>query len=118
MKLWVYASVCALGMAPGFLTTSGHCAAPRYRITDLGDLPGGVDNSFGSDVNAFGQVTGSSAVGEAHAFLWTPTVRNGTSGSMIDLGTLQGVTQSIGNAINDYGQVVGHSVDQAGAHPF
>src|SRR5206468_7427367 len=56
-----------------------------------------------------GQVTGSFHPGTyPHAFLWTPSVANGTSGSALDLGTLGGI-QSNGVGVNDSGQVVGDS---------
>jgi probable HAF family extracellular repeat protein len=82
-------------------------------MIDLGELPGGQNYSRGNDINSHGQVVGrSSAVtqGNDHAFLWTPTAPNGTTGSMIDLGNLPGgMDESIAKAINSYGQVVGLS---------
>ncbi len=66
---------------------------PRYHITDLG--------LGGNGINASGQVTGGS-------YLWTPTVPNGTSGTIVDLGTLGGMF-SEAYGINASGQVVGRS---------
>jgi probable HAF family extracellular repeat protein len=76
---------------------------------DLGSLGG--SSGLGWDINASGQVAGySDTTGDAaqHAFLWTPTMPNGVSGTMHDLGSLGG-TNSDGSGINDSGQVVGSS---------
>jgi probable HAF family extracellular repeat protein len=76
---------------------------------DLGTL-GGTE-SFGGAINAGGQVAGFSyTTGHAdyHAFLWTPTMPNGTSGTMLDLGTLGGLNSYSYN-IGAGGQVVGAS---------
>jgi probable HAF family extracellular repeat protein len=74
---------------------------------NLGSL-GGTESNGGA-INASGQISGSSLTnGDAayHAFLWKPTITNGTSGTMHDLGTLGG-TESFGGAINTSGQVAG-----------
>jgi probable HAF family extracellular repeat protein len=80
-------------------------ALPEYVVTDLGTL-GGLF-SEGYDINASGQVVGTSVTPDDegwHAFLWS-------GGVMQDLGTLGPVdeTSSEANAINDEGQVVGKS---------
>ncbi|MGD9632713.1 MAG: DUF3466 family protein [Pirellulales bacterium] len=72
---------------------------PAYQITDLGA-------GAGIAINSRGQVTGYNNT--QHAFLWTPTVPNGTDGAILDLGTLS-VGLSQGYGINDYGQVTGYS---------
>jgi probable HAF family extracellular repeat protein len=76
---------------------------------DLGTL-GGTE-SFGGAIDANGQVAGFSyKTGNAdyHAFLWTPTTPNGTSGTMLDLGTLGG-SNSYSYNVGAGGQVVGAS---------
>ncbi len=95
-------------------------AVGRYIVTDLGDLPGGSDESRAWSVNSFGQVVGESstvagspAATVNRAFLWTPTRPNGTVGSMIDLGVLPTAgNSSVGLDINSRGQVVGSSSGQ------
>ena len=83
---------------------------------DLGGLPGGLDSTLALGINDFGQVVGTSDTNlGSHAFLWTPTTPNGTSGSMIDLGTLPGATgDSQAIAINAAGAAVGYSVTANG----
>jgi probable HAF family extracellular repeat protein len=102
-------------------TTEGESHAFLYDGTlhDLGTLGGTF--SGGQGINASGQVTGlSSTIAGApeHAFLWIPTMPNGDSGTMNDLGTLGG-SYSVGFGINDSGQVAGQSLTIEGAaHAF
>ncbi len=60
------------------------------------------------DINEYGQVVGESVIsgGDSHAFLWTPDTMNGTTGAMVDLGTLGGPGSGSWQ-INDMGQVTG-----------
>jgi probable HAF family extracellular repeat protein len=84
--------------------------AAAFTLQDLGTLGGG--SSTGADLNATGQVVGTSrtAGGADHAFLWDPTSRR-----MVDLGTLgvlRGTDYSFrseATGVNDRGQVVGNS---------
>src|SRR5262245_3698003 len=78
-------------------TTAAHAA--QYAVTDLGTL-GGAE-SFGSGLNAGGQVAGASYAsgGAYHTFLWKPATPNGASGTKTDLGTLGGI-ESFGNGVN------------------
>jgi probable HAF family extracellular repeat protein len=78
---------------------------------DIGTLGG--TTSFGWDVNAGGYATGSSdttADVDTRPFLWKPTMPNGTSGTMYDLGSLGGL-EGDGSGINDHGQVAGSSTN-------
>jgi probable HAF family extracellular repeat protein len=83
--------------------------APLYQFTDLGDLPGGADNSAAFGINSLGQVVGSSAttaivdgavVARGHAFVWT------SGAGMQDLGAGAG-DLSEATGINASGQIVG-----------
>jgi probable HAF family extracellular repeat protein len=78
------------------------------QVTGFSDSPGGTHAflySEGYSINDSGEVTGYSDItGNAsfHAFLYT-------AGSMQDLGTLPGGTDSIGNFVANGGEVTGHS---------
>ena len=69
---------------------------------DIGTMGGhSTDFSYGSSVNAFGQIEGDSinANGLDHAFIWT-------NGTFVDLGTFGGPASS-GIAINNLGHATG-----------
>jgi probable HAF family extracellular repeat protein len=91
------------------------CGAATYFVTNLDYFPGGLNESNAYAINSLGQVVGWSTgrVGAAtyqHAFLWTPNVPNGTTGSIQDLGGIGGFPgTSFAYGINSYGQVVGDS---------
>lgn len=78
-------------------------AGTTYRITNIGDLPGGADSSDAEDLNNDGQVVGSSQGADVnrHGFLW-----DSTSG-MQDLGAI------FAAGINDSSEVVGSAVFDA-----
>lgn len=85
--------------------------AQKYRITDLGTLPG-HNYSYAIGINSLGQIVGvsenASDYNSRRAFLWTKKA------GMKDLGVLQGAAYSTATGINDLGQVVGNS----GANAF
>jgi len=91
-------------------------------LTDLGTL-GGRDESEALGINASGEIAGTSfdtatPYKNFRAFLWTPDVPNGITGSMPDLGTFGG-TNSIAQDLNDSVEVVGGAQFTNGDyHPF
>jgi probable HAF family extracellular repeat protein len=107
------ASIDAAGKHHAFLWTPNTHNGTTGAMIDLGTLPAGTGESRASDINTAGQVVGlTPAINNpnGHAFLWTPTTPNGTSGSMIDLGDLPGgADYSYASAINNAGQVTGTS---------
>lgn len=75
-----------------------------YQFTDLGDLPGGFENSRATDVNNNGYVVGRShSYNGERAFLWRNNI-------MLDLGDLPGGQDtSAAQGINDNNLVTGWS---------
>src|SRR3990172_2455848 len=87
---------CLVVLSALALSATATAHAAQYTVTDLGTL-GGTE-SFGSGLNASGQVAGASYTttdAAYHTFLWKPTTPNGASGTKTDLGTLGG-THSFG----------------------
>jgi len=78
--------------------------AQRYKVTDLGTLPGGT-TSQAAGINGRGQVVGAASVPQGtHAFLWKH------SEGMQDLGTLPGGgVYSAAAGINFQGRIAGTS---------
>jgi probable HAF family extracellular repeat protein len=72
---------------------------PPPQAIDMGSV-------YGCTINQFGQIAGTAADanGVAHAFLWTPTSPNGTTGSYL---VLDAPGSAGGNAagLNDFGQL-------------
>ena len=92
----------------------GQGATPSYTISDLGSLGGPFVSAFA--VNARGEVAGraSTPSSPSHAFVFA-------GGSIKDLGTLPGKTNSRAQGINNRTQVVGFSFTArfgADAHGF
>lgn len=117
------------GATIGVTSTVGSAAFlySNGQMIDLGHLGGsGVgEYSQAAAINSYGQVVGDSYTGNGtDAFLWTPTTPNGTTGTMIDLGSLDNGAFPASNpstayAINAAGQVVGESATSNGAiHAF
>jgi probable HAF family extracellular repeat protein len=91
----------------------------RYRIVDLGMLPGGIA-SIANGINASGQIIGYSNDADSfgHAFLWSPTSPGASSGTMTALGGLPGEELASAYAINASGVVVGEAAIGPDAHAF
>jgi probable HAF family extracellular repeat protein len=88
---------------------------------DLGSLYTGITRV--DAINGAGQIVGTTHLssGADHAFLWTPTTPNGTSGSMIDLDTLVGsksFTPEEATGINDQCQIAGFGMKSGTAFAF
>jgi probable HAF family extracellular repeat protein len=102
-----------------FLWTPATPNSTSGSMIDLGSFTSDPGGSVAWAINGQGVVTGQAGNlgyfdGAGHAFLWTPSTANGTTGTMRDLGTLAinpypGLSQSVGEAINSSGVVVGSS---------
>lgn len=95
----------ANGVVHGFL----YNPASGGSYTDIGTLSGNAsDTSYGSSINASGQIEGDSttSAGTTHAFIWT-------NGTFRDLGTFGGPSSS-GVALNNAGHATGTAQDANG----
>ncbi len=98
-----------------FLLPCITCVAQiRYQLVDLGDLPGGTEQSFGYGINNIGDVVGESNVtGGVRGFLWS------VGNSLTDVGDLPGGDNfSTARGINNSGTVVGRSSQGTNTHAF
>jgi probable HAF family extracellular repeat protein len=86
-------------------------------VTDLNSqVGGGSTGSMATGINGGGQVIGQSSGG---AYLWTPTTPQGTTGTIVNLGSLLGSSISSAWGINDLGSAVGSfNNSQGNAHAF
>ena len=85
-------------------------ALPLYSITDLGDFPGGADQSQASDINDLGQVVGIGQNASRNRGFLTAENPDGTIG-LVDLGALPTLPTVFARSINARGQIVGGSGD-------
>lgn len=81
---------------------AGAAAFPRYVVTDVGDVPGGADASFGTDATDAGIVT---AIGTgpngSQAFVWS------RAAGLVPLPGMAGRNQTVSLSINALGIVSG-----------
>lgn len=112
LSCFVLAAVAEAGVSP----------APRFRVTDLGTLPGGTA-SFAAGINSAGQVVGISDSGDSveEGFRTAPGGRITADSGLGQFAVIPpfGELHSSASAINDAGQVVGYSkTPDASAHAF
>ena len=91
----------AIPQLPGFLYSEG------LKINNRGQIVGNSDNL---------PIVGGSTSRTIRGNVWTPTVPNGTSGSIVSLGTYPGGTVSVAWDINSAGQITGAG-DLPGGRP-
>jgi len=92
-------------------------AAPpvSYTVTQI------VASGSAGGLNNLGQVVGARVLGGSPrmAFLWTPSVANGTTGSLNTVpGLPAGTGDNVASGINDRGQVVGNTGNLPYTQPF
>jgi probable HAF family extracellular repeat protein len=96
-------------------------AAPLYHVTDLGDLPTGYDNSWATDINNHGEVTGTSYVSNGPGFSTRAVFRWTAQTGIQNLGYPPNPYQSPyadGEGINDQGHIVGIAPFHGGEFAF
>jgi probable HAF family extracellular repeat protein len=99
----------AAGQLRGFLKNG--------QVTKMLGTLGGA-SSLARAINASGQVVGTAKnlSGLDRAFLWTPSVPNGTTGIMTDLGALSSYPRSEAFGISDQGAIVGRVRSNTGVY--
>lgn len=100
-----YRSILISTVAFSMLCWAGAASADvRYGVTDLGTFGG--DYSSAADINNNGQIVGEAKTsdGLSRAFLY----QNGT---MTNLGTIDGYSESVASGINSSGQIVGTAMN-------
>ncbi len=92
----------------------------NYTRTAIPSLDGSGDEGIGNAINDYGTVAGQSSAPSGtynQAFLWTPAIANGTTGTMTDVAAkMPGITAASRlMAINGAGQAVGYGNGGSGA---
>jgi probable HAF family extracellular repeat protein len=109
---------CADSILPGPAVTPHAVLWENGTVIDMGGFGGTVNTdlpgvgTIALSINNRGQAVGAAALPgnmARHAFLWSRKL-----GHMLDLGTIQGDTDSAALGINDEGTVVGASLDSDG----
>jgi probable HAF family extracellular repeat protein len=100
-----------------FLWTPNQPNGTTGTMVDLGVFQGG-NTSGANSINAAGVVVGWSQFqirkkSGIHAFRWTPTTPNGTTGKTSDLGVLPSDNSSFATGINSRGDIVGYDWSSA-----
>jgi probable HAF family extracellular repeat protein len=118
------------GLSNGSMTNRAYLWTPSSpngltgSRVDLGLLTAPLETGATAlGINDLGQVVGfgSSLFSSQHAFLWSPTTPNGTSGSMVGLDNLPANGNGLSRAldINSGGQVAGtYGLNGSGSHAF
>ena len=96
------------GAAHPYLWIPSKSSPVKGRLYDLG-VPAGSPGASAVAINSSGAITGGFYDPDyyGHAFVWIPSVPNGTSGVMTALVEPAGVVNSFTQAINDSGLIVG-----------
>lgn len=92
-------------------------AITLYSVTDLGDFPGGAEQSQAQAINDAGQVVGVGQNSSRNRAFLTSFNPSG-SVDLIDLGALPNLPSTSAHAINARGQIVGGSSDGDKGRPF